>query len=223
MSFLSQIKSKEFKDVYKLVCLLMARPECEPFRTPVDWQGMGLLDYPGIIKEPRDLGTIKKDIEDEKYDSVNDVVKDIRLVWTNCMLYNSTGNEFYHLADKFSRAFEDAYRAIRRLGDDEKDPLRTPTIEEKLQLTHDIFKIGNYELARVLTMIEDAIPSAIARKLAADEVLINLDAIPSETFHEISAYTSQCITNMAQWKKAGNPHSKKRKLNSREDDKIIDL
>lgn len=124
------------------------------------------------------------------------------------------------MADKFSRAFEDGYRAIRRMGDNEKDPLRTPTIEEKLQLTHDVFKIGNYQLARVLTMLEDAIPSAIARKLATDEVLINFDAIPAKVFHEINTYTLQCIANMTQWKKAGNPHNKKRKLNSAEDDKI---
>lgn len=122
-------------------------------------------------------------------------------------------SQYYHLADKFSRAFEDAYRAIRKLADDFKDPLRTPTVDEKLQLTHDIFKIGNYELARVLTMLEEAAPTAVARKLATDEVLINFDAIPAKTFHEINAYTLECVANMTNAKKGG----KKRKLD--EEDK----
>eukprot|EP01033_Poteriospumella_lacustris_P011621 gene11621-8276_t len=190
----------------------MSRNECEPFRLPVDWQGMGLVDYPEIVKVPMDLGTVKKKIEEDKYETVEEIAADVRLVWSNCMLYNSTGSEYYHLADKFSRAFEDAYRAIRKLADDFKDPLRTPSVDEKLQLTHDIFKIGNYELARVLTMLEEAAPTAVARKLATDEVLINFDAIPAKTFHEINAYTLECVANMTNAKKGG----KKRKIDEEE-------
>ena len=40
-----------------------------------------------------DLGTIKKNLEADKYESVEDVANDIRLVWTNCMLYNRDGSE----------------------------------------------------------------------------------------------------------------------------------
>jgi hypothetical protein len=30
------------------------------FREPVDWKGMGLTDYPNIIKHPMDLSTALK-------------------------------------------------------------------------------------------------------------------------------------------------------------------
>ena len=30
----------------------------EPFHEPVDWQGWGLADYPKLIKNPMDLGTV---------------------------------------------------------------------------------------------------------------------------------------------------------------------
>lgn len=30
-----------------------------PFKEPVDWQGLGLTDYPIIVQNPMDLGTIK--------------------------------------------------------------------------------------------------------------------------------------------------------------------
>lgn len=40
-----------------------------------------------------DLGTIKRGIEAGKYETVDEVAHDIRLVWTNCMLYNRDGSE----------------------------------------------------------------------------------------------------------------------------------
>ncbi len=50
-------------DMLKIVCIFISRPESLPFRVPVDWKGLGLTDYPKIIKKPMDLGTIKKKIE----------------------------------------------------------------------------------------------------------------------------------------------------------------
>ncbi len=40
------------------------------------------------------------------YNKIDDVANDIRLVWTNCMLYNRDGSEFYHLASAFAKHFE---------------------------------------------------------------------------------------------------------------------
>ena len=34
----------------KIVCALLARPESEPFRAPVQWKALGLDDYPKIVK-----------------------------------------------------------------------------------------------------------------------------------------------------------------------------
>jgi bromodomain-containing factor 1 len=36
----------------------------------VDWKGLGLFDYPTIVKKPMDLGTIKKKIAGRKYKSI---------------------------------------------------------------------------------------------------------------------------------------------------------
>ena len=60
-------------------------------------------------------------------------------------------HQFYHLAGTFSRGFEEAYSALMRLEDSKADNGRIPTIEERLQLSYDIFKIDNTEMARVLT------------------------------------------------------------------------
>lgn len=80
-------------DLHKLVLGLLARPESSAFREPVDWKALGLDDYPDIVARPMDLGTIKKNIETNQYLDVEDIANDIRLVWTNCMLYNRDGSE----------------------------------------------------------------------------------------------------------------------------------
>lgn len=84
---------KELKEMYKIVLGLLSKPESFAFREPVDWKGLNLLDYPEVVKNPMDLGTIRKKLEANEYRNVNEVAADIRLVWSNCMLYNRDGSE----------------------------------------------------------------------------------------------------------------------------------
>lgn len=51
------------------------------------------VDYLEVIKTPMDLGTIKSRIENNYYNHHEDIANDVRLVWTNCMLYNRDGSE----------------------------------------------------------------------------------------------------------------------------------
>jgi hypothetical protein len=52
----------------------------------------GLLDYPSIVKNPMDLGTIQTKLSNGQYLYVEDMIDDIQLVWDNCKLYNSPGS-----------------------------------------------------------------------------------------------------------------------------------
>jgi hypothetical protein len=121
------------------------------------------------------------------------------------MLYNRDGSEYYHLAEQFSVGFENAFSALRRLDDSKKDMERLPTLEERMQLSYDLFKLDNNEMCRVFTMIEASCPNALCRKSSLDEVLINLDALNPRCFHEVNAFTMQCVLNSS--------GGKKRKLN----------
>ena len=187
----------------KIVCSTLARRESLIFREPVDWKNLGLLDYLQVVEKPMDLGTIKSKIENGKYDTLEQAAQDIRLVWTNCMLYNRDGSEYYHLADKFSKAFEDAYGALRHLADTDDDDSRTPTAEQRIHLSYEIFKIDNMEMAVVLTMIEEECPTALLRK--PDEVMINFDALSSTTFHKVNAFVLNSLISEG-------GHNKKRKV-----------
>ena len=57
------------------------------------WRGgepraLGILDYPKIVKNPMDLGTIDDKLSKGEYLSVDAFVADVRLVFYNCRIYN---------------------------------------------------------------------------------------------------------------------------------------
>ena len=81
------------------------------FTVPVDWQTLNLPDYPSIVKSPMDLGTIRGRLEDGAYVSVDDLVRDVRLVFHNCRLYNPAHMPVGLAGAKVSATFESALEA----------------------------------------------------------------------------------------------------------------
>jgi hypothetical protein len=107
-------QEEPIKRVDKIVTSILARPDAAPFAEPVDWRGLELYDYPQIITKMMDLGTIKRRLERGQYGTAHQVAEDVRLVWRNCMTYNSEGSDFWLLAKAYSRRWEDRYRKIRQ-------------------------------------------------------------------------------------------------------------
>jgi Bromodomain/Bromodomain extra-terminal - transcription regulation len=85
----------------------------EPFREPVDWQGLGLNDYPKIIRHPMDLGTIRTRLKAKSYyKTIFQVAEDVRTVWTNCMTYNQDGSDFHRLATDLQKRWDEKYTKL---------------------------------------------------------------------------------------------------------------
>jgi hypothetical protein len=63
-------------------------PEAFEFLKPVDYKTLGLDDYPLIVKKPMDISSVKKKLKQNKYNSVNDALQDLSLIWENCRAYN---------------------------------------------------------------------------------------------------------------------------------------
>eukprot|EP00826_Nyctotherus_ovalis_P016989 TRINITY_DN14963_c0_g1_i21.p1 TRINITY_DN14963_c0_g1~~TRINITY_DN14963_c0_g1_i21.p1 ORF type:complete len:449 (+),score=111.28 TRINITY_DN14963_c0_g1_i21:227-1573(+) len=82
------------------------------FHKPVDYKKMMLDDYPIVVKQPMDLGTIKEKLNTYKYSSCSEFVADVRLVFSNCILYNGIGSEFDKLATKMLKLFEAKCKAL---------------------------------------------------------------------------------------------------------------
>lgn len=203
----------------KLVSSLFHKPDTVPFREPVDWRGLELWDYPKIVDRPMDLGTVKRKLESNSYDTAYDCAEDIRLVWDNCMLYNQEGSDFHILSSTLSRKFEERYRKIKSEYDTGEDSMvhssgsakpdqgsrdyksdgdpedRPPSLDEKTQFAGNIFKIGGDALGTVMQLIDVRCPVAIERNIngAEDELEINVDALDPRTFHELDAFVREKV------------------------------
>ena len=66
-----------------------------PFHKPVDTIQLGLPDYFKIIKQPMDLGTVKKRLENNYYWCSKECTDDISTMFQNCYLYNKPGEASY--------------------------------------------------------------------------------------------------------------------------------
>jgi hypothetical protein len=86
-----------------------------PFSTPVDSVALGLPTYLDIVKEPMDLGTIKKLIEDGgKYVVAEEVDNDVRLTFANAMLFNAESTDVHTMARGLLAEWEPKWSTIKQ-------------------------------------------------------------------------------------------------------------
>ena len=96
-----------------IIDMLMKRPDSADFREPLDWRGLGLNDYLGVIEKPMDLATVKQNLNLKRYRTIHHCADDIRLIWSNCKKYNGEGSVYYSLADNLSTKFEEYFDVVR--------------------------------------------------------------------------------------------------------------
>lgn len=61
------------------------------FYKPVDPVALGIPDYFNVIHHPMDLGTVQKKLRLKEYPTIKDFDEDMRLIFSNAMLYNAMG------------------------------------------------------------------------------------------------------------------------------------
>ncbi|TYZ69298.1 hypothetical protein PybrP1_011635 [[Pythium] brassicae (nom. inval.)] len=113
-NFCGHITLTELKDrLMPLLTKLMDSEYGWTFNNPVDPVQWNIPDYFEIIKCPMDLGTIKKRLENEHYNSVEAFAGDVRLVFENCIAYNSSTNKFNIAAKQLLASFDKALAALK--------------------------------------------------------------------------------------------------------------
>lgn len=88
----NSIAKEDQQKLIKALEVLESDPQAYDFLEPVDYVGLGLLDYPSIIANPMDIGTIKKKVMNYSYPSMQDFYYDFNLIWDNCRTYNMQGS-----------------------------------------------------------------------------------------------------------------------------------
>lgn len=95
------------KKLHKILNQLINDPESAEFRKPVYYKALGLEDYKKIIKKPIDLNAVRRNLTKNLYESLEEILDDIQLVWNNCKLYNEQGSWIYLTAVKLETTFHD--------------------------------------------------------------------------------------------------------------------
>lgn len=101
---------------------------------PVDAVALNIPDYFDIIKQPMDLGTIQKNVENHVLTTKEEFASAVQLVFDNAVLYNKPEDDVYNnneldminrtiMANTLRKLFEKDYNQItRRLFESEPEP-----------------------------------------------------------------------------------------------------
>lgn len=82
------------------------------FNTPVDPVAFKIPHYFDVITHPMDLGTVRKQLLNLEYDSVEACANDMRLVFQNAMTFNPPGHLVYQEAKILRDEFEKEYKKL---------------------------------------------------------------------------------------------------------------
>ncbi|ORY26701.1 hypothetical protein BCR39DRAFT_540478 [Naematelia encephala] len=72
-------------------------------------------DYYEIIKRPMDLKTIRQRIRDNQVLSIDEFERDVALMFTNAMMYNSPGSQVYEMAEQMRGETESTIAHFRSM------------------------------------------------------------------------------------------------------------
>lgn len=102
---------EEQKNCLKIVKSLMSDPLASPFLDPVDCTQF--IDYKIKVKRPMHLKEIEKKLKNKQYSTLDAFAADVRLVFSNCLVYNSDAilskamrTTAIHLMKKFEQMLE---------------------------------------------------------------------------------------------------------------------
>lgn len=92
------------KTAEELVKELMHQEDAWPFLKPVTKKEA--LDYFDIVKNPMDFARIRNKINRFEYDAAREIIADIRLIFSNCALYNQPATIVAMAGDSLCKFFE---------------------------------------------------------------------------------------------------------------------
>jgi hypothetical protein len=101
-----ELRNKDKPKLKTFLSKLEKKPDAPLFLEPVDWKGLGLYDYPTIIKRPMDLSTVLKNLNKNKFKTIEAFLDDIDLIWKNCKTYNQVESPIYEQAENMEKIFK---------------------------------------------------------------------------------------------------------------------
>lgn len=111
---------------------LISHPYSWVFNKPVDPVELNIPDYFTIISHPMDFGTIKSKLQKNVYSGTEEFAADVRLTFSNAMLYNPPSNDVHLMAKELSKIFDRKWQDLGKKWqcEDEHGKSVTGTIKE---------------------------------------------------------------------------------------------
>jgi hypothetical protein len=183
---------------------LTSKAESDPFLEPVDWRLYQLHDYPDIIKNPMDLGTVEGRLMDGKYKDINTFASDVRLVFENCMTYNRPDSDLYATAEKLLKQFDKKFQKLKQVGSIKKGPDGEvqkegthATRADRLKFSQLVNQLSPEQLGSVIEMLKKDCPGALNEE-DDDEIEIEINLIDGNTLNQLISFANTSIQGGAE-------------------------
>lgn len=85
-----------FNDLHRFLSEIQDHKQAWPFLHPVNPREVP--DYDVLITEPMDLSTVEGKLEHDQYPTPNDIMKDLKLMFNNCKVFNKKSTVYYKCA-----------------------------------------------------------------------------------------------------------------------------
>ncbi|KAM3955970.1 LOW QUALITY PROTEIN: uncharacterized protein ACR2FA_010081 [Aphomia sociella] len=101
---------KDMQVCKNLLCEMECHEHAWPFLIPVNTKQFP--QYKKVIKCPMDLSTIKRKLQDSNYKSKEDFATDVRLVFSNCEVFNDDDSPVGRAGHSMRQFFEDRWSQV---------------------------------------------------------------------------------------------------------------
>ena len=184
-----EIGEEEKKKINKIFETMENEPQALDFLSPVDYVALGILDYPTIITQPMDLGTVKKKLENGEYKIFKDFMSDIILIWNNCKTYNQPGSEIVKMANhcekKIKQLIDKQFKNYQNKNTNKKSESNGLTFAQKIKLIENIRELSNDTLTQIIKIILKDCPKGI-EDIDSEKMQIKVDLLDHKTYDSIN-------------------------------------
>ena len=193
--------------LYEPLYQLSNNPMSAPFLFPVHdmYSSSSLVGYGKVIKQPMDLRTILNKLLARQYSDESDVYNDLRLIWTNCELYNGSKHLLVAInAKAFSEEVDSLWHSLfpgtvapsdiasashSRAQSRKKSP-EYDVLRERVKLKIETLQESDPGcMEELLEMINQEAPQAMTSDEEGD-IILNLEEVKSSSVLKKTGYTS---------------------------------
>jgi len=109
---------------------LMNNKNAAPFNVPVDYIKLGIPDYPKLVTNPMDFGTIEAKLASGVYEQVDEWIDDVRLVFGNAKTFNPPDHVVHKMAKMLEQNFDKKLPQLLEKVENRNNPQARPRTGE---------------------------------------------------------------------------------------------